>query len=244
MDHKEYIRINPEADTAVLFIHGIVGTPDHFDFLIPLVPAPFSVYNILLDGHGKTAKDFSNTSMAKWETQISDAVKFLLSQHKQLYIAAHSMGTLLAIGEAIQHPQIQGLFLMAVPIKIFPKPLMFRNTVKVYTGRIRENDRFGNVARAACSITPSKNPLHYLGWIVRYFELFGKIRRIRKILPDLKTPAIAIQSRHDEMVASNADDYLKNHSAMNVHTLEHSYHYLYDPNELAFVQQKFCDFLN
>ena len=37
MEHREYRRIVSGADTAVMFLHGIVGTPNHFRDLIPLV---------------------------------------------------------------------------------------------------------------------------------------------------------------------------------------------------------------
>ena len=66
MDHRAYIRIVEDSDTAVLMIHGIAGSPAHFRDLIPVIPADWSVYNILLDGHGGTVSDFSRTSMKKW----------------------------------------------------------------------------------------------------------------------------------------------------------------------------------
>lgn len=243
MFHHEYQRIIPDADTAVLCIHGIIGSPDHFDILIPLIPKDFSVYNLLLDGHGKNAVDFSHTSMKKWEMQVSQAVCMLKQTHKYLYIVAHSMGTLFAIEESIHCANIRGLFLLAVPIFPAPKLLMFQNAVKVYLGNIHEDDLFGNAAKASCSIATSRNPLHYAGWILRYAELYNKIRKTRKLLPDLKAPTVAIQSRLDEMVARNADDYLKSHSTMKVLTLEHSYHYLYDPADLILLKSQFIQFI-
>ena len=51
--HKEYKRIVENSPKALLFIHGILGTPNHFAPFIPLVPENLSVYNLLLDGHGK-----------------------------------------------------------------------------------------------------------------------------------------------------------------------------------------------
>ena len=80
MDQNDYIRIVPGADTGVLFIHGIAGTPEHFTKLIPLVqmvPESYSVYNLLLDGHGKTAKDFGKSSMKIWKRQVLDAFEML-----------------------------------------------------------------------------------------------------------------------------------------------------------------------
>ena len=244
MYHNEYHHIVPNADTAVLFIHGILGTPRHFDNLIAMLPSSLSVYNVLLDGHGKHAIDFSKTSMAKWEQQINTVVTNLLSIHKHIYIVAHSMGTLFAIEQAIQCENIDGLFLLAVPIIPEPKGQMFRNALKVYRGNIRMDDRFGLAAKASCSITQSKNPIHYYGWLLRYLELFRKIHATRNALPMLRTPTIAIQSRLDEMVSKNADKYLLTHSKMDVYTLENSYHYLYDPADFSAIKLLFSSFIS
>ena len=80
--HKEYKRIAEHPDKAILFIHGILGTPNHFRAFVPLVPEDVTVYNILLDGHGKGVRDFSKTSMRKWEAQIAAAVKELFWRWK------------------------------------------------------------------------------------------------------------------------------------------------------------------
>lgn len=243
MLHKEYKHIVSNGDTAILMIHGIVGTPDHFDMLIPLVPDSVSVYNILLDGHGKDVKDFSRTSMKKWEKQVDNTVSELLKTHTKVYIAAHSMGTLFAIEQAVCRNEVKGLFLLAVPIKIGPTLRMFSNAFKVYRGNIHENDPYGTAAKAACSINPSKNLFHYVGWIPRYFELFHKIHQTRKLLPYLQTPAVAIQSRLDEMVSKYADRYLKAHSTITVYTLEDSYHYLYESEDQRFIETQFSKFI-
>ena len=59
--NREYVRIVEGSEYAVLFVHGIVGTPRHFDFLIDVVPPNVSIYNMLLDGHGYGVRDFSRT---------------------------------------------------------------------------------------------------------------------------------------------------------------------------------------
>lgn len=73
--HEEYIRKIPGSKMAVLMIHGIAGTPDHFKPFVSLFPDDWSVYNILLDGHGGGVKDFSATSMEKWKKQVFPAWK-------------------------------------------------------------------------------------------------------------------------------------------------------------------------
>ena len=97
MVHEEYVRMVPHADTAVLFIHGIVGTPNHFRDLIPLVelvPESWSVCNLLLDGHGKSVEDFANTSIENWHSQVWGTFEKLSRTHERVILVAHSMGTL------------------------------------------------------------------------------------------------------------------------------------------------------
>ena len=50
MKHESYERIVPGSDTAVLFLHGILGTPRHFEDFISLVPDSWSFSAPLLPG--------------------------------------------------------------------------------------------------------------------------------------------------------------------------------------------------
>lgn len=75
--HQEVRRMVPGADRAILFIHGILDTPDHFLPFLQLVPPEVSIYNLLLDGHGGDVRHFSRSSMTKWETQVGAAVREL-----------------------------------------------------------------------------------------------------------------------------------------------------------------------
>ena len=109
--HQEYRRIVSGADTAVLFVHGISGTPNHFRQRIALeemVSPGWSVYNLLLDGHGKGAEDFSRSSMEKWRSQVRRAFEDLAKNHDRVMIAAHSMGTLFALQLAIEARKVEG----------------------------------------------------------------------------------------------------------------------------------------
>lgn len=243
MDHKEYKKLVPGADTAILMIHGIIGTPNHFLPFIPLIPGEYSVYNLLLDGHGGNVKDFSCTSMSKWEQQVSVAIKELAISHKQIYITAHSMGTLFAIEQAISCPAVKRLFLLAVPIRIRLRPVLIKNVLKVYLGRVNEHDTLAVATQDSCGISLCKNPFAYLGWIPRYLELFCKISKTKKLLPQLSLPCCAFQSRLDEMVSPKAAGCLSAHSAMEVYELEQSTHFYYPPDELALLKSAFLRFL-
>ena len=243
--HSEYRRINKESDTAVLFIHGILGTPRHFDDLIALVPERISVYNMLLDGHGRGVRDFSGTSMKKWEHQVAVVIKELSLQHKRIIIAAHSMGTLFSICEAVKNPDlIKGLFFLAVPLKIVVKPKVITNSAKVYFNKISKDDLPALSAKKAYGIAENdKKFWHYFCWLPRYFELFSKIVSTRKQLPNIKTPIYAFQSSKDEMVPLSAARYLKGIEGVRIKYLEKSSHYYYEKQDYKVLLREFSAFL-
>lgn len=231
MEHKEYRRINSDSDVVILFIHGILGTPNHFHAFISLVPRSVSVCNLLLDGHGKGVKDFSKTSMKKWEAQVAAVVEELSLTHEKIYIVAHSLGTLLAMEQAVRNPKITKLFLLAVPLRLSLKPKMASNSLKVYFNKIRPDDHEALAAQKCYGVARDKNPFHYFGWIPRFLELFAKIRQTRKLVKLVEADCAVYQSGNDEMVARQSVKYLKNNPYIAVKELENSGHYYYDKED-------------
>lgn len=243
MEHKEYKRINPCARAAVLFVHGIVGTPNHFADFVSLVPENVSVYNVLLDGHGGSVRDFSHTSMQKWETQVRDAVDALTLSHTEVYIVAHSMGTLFAIDRAIENEAVKGLFLLAVPLVISPKPRMVSNLCKVYFDKIKPDDVVALAAKRCYGIAQDKNPFHYFGWIPRYLELFAKAKETRRKIQLLQTPCVIYQSAKDELVSHKSAQLIAKNERISVVELSNSGHYYYAPDDFAFLLRAFENFI-
>lgn len=242
--HREYKRIAEHPNKAILLIHGIVGTPNHFSSLLPLIPDTISVYNILLDGHGKGVKDFSQTSMKKWEAQIAVAVSELASNHNEIYIVAHSLGCLLAIEQAVNNPKVSKLFLLAVPLKLFLKPKMLVNSCKVYFNRIDPLDEEALAAKACYGIDSDKNLLHYLGWAPRFIELFSKIRKTRDLIGSVSISCIACQSSKDEMVSRKSATLLAQNTNISVTELKNSGHYYYAKQDLTLIKAKFIEFVS
>lgn len=244
MEHKEYKKICENSNTAILFIHGIVGTPNHFDEFVSLVPESISVYNLLLDGHGKRTKDFSKTSMKKWETQVAFALEELSLTHEKIYIVAHSLGTLLAIEQAIENQKVCKLFLLAVPLRLFIKPKMPINSLKVYFDKIRPDDYEALAAKKCYGIGKDKNVFHYIGWIPRFLELFSKIRQTRKTITLLNTTCSVYQSGKDEIVSKRSKNYLENNPSVLVNELKKSGHYYYDNEDFDFLITEFKKMFN
>ena len=244
MVHRETKRSVAGAKTAILFIHGIIGTPNHFYMLSPLVPDSVTFYNLLLDGHGKGPLEFGRTSMKKWEQQVRDAVDELAADHEEILIVGHSMGTLFAIEQAMRCEKIRRMFLIAVPITPRPGTQLYANALKMYFDRVRPDDLHTVAATRCYGIGPDKNLFHYYRWTPRYLELFHKVYKTRKRLPHLQTPCVAYQSELDEMVSRRSIPYLQKHAPFPVRVLEKSSHTYYDPADEAYLQEEFLKFIN
>lgn len=242
IDHNPFSR-QGTGEHAVLLIHGIAGSPGHFRDLVPVIPEEFSVYNILLDGHNGTVADFAKTSMAKWKAQVAATLDDLFARHEKVVIVAHSMGTLFAIQAAIDHPdRIPCLFLLSVPTRPWVRLSTLVTSVRVAFGKL--DDPKAQAMRNDAGIMLTSKLWKYLGWVPRMIELLRECRRIRKILPQLRTPALSFQSRADELVSIRSCRDLEFHPYITNLMLLDSGHFAYGRKDIPYLQKSLQQMLS
>ena len=238
MDHKPYTRYIPGSHYAVLMVHGIIGTPAQFRDLIPVIPEHWSVYNILLEGHGGTVRDFSHSSMDSWKMQVDAQLHVLLARHRQVVIVGHSMGTLFAIQAAVRAAKrISALFLLQVPLTPQLPPSTWISSLQLALGRVKPGSK-AQAMENATAMTLTNQLWQYLGWVPRYMELLRVISATRKLLPSLKVPCKSFQSAQDELVSLRSCQYLEEHPYIQNIILPDSGHFAYSPKDTALLQQE------
>ena len=244
MDHQEYRRIVPGAEMAVLMIHGIVGTPHHFDNLFPLIPENWSVVNLLLAGHGHGAAEFGAASMDQWKAQVSRELDELLAGHEKVMIVGHSMGTLFAIQSAIDCPErVVGLFLQAVPLRPYVHPKMTLASARLLFDVGVEEDPLAQALERDSSVDVDWRLWEYIGWPVRFVELLAECERIRRELPRLRVPTVAIQSLQDELVSDLSIWDLGKNPHVRVIPMENAGHFGYEGEEEQRMLQCFREMI-
>ena len=175
--------------------------------------------------------------MAVWREQARQAFAELRAQHETVVIAAHSMGTLFAVQEAVRSP-VEGLFLLNVPLHVHVRPRALHNAWLNYGGTPR--DPWGQAAVAAYGVERDRNVLHYAGWPPRFFELFGEIRRTRPLVRQLAVPCRAYFSERDELVSVRSAREFADVPQAVVTMLPHSGHAYYEAQEdLPLLQRDF-----
>lgn len=241
--HGEYIKHIPGAKTAILFIHGICGTPDHFRNLIPLqerIPNDWSVHNILLHGHGGTAADFAASSAEEWRKQIYEVFVNLANTHQRVLIVGHSMGSLFAIQLAARYPKkVDKLFLLAVPMRPWLKPAMIVDLFRLVFGKLDPTDSRKSALARAAGIQTTAKLWEYIPWVPRFLELFLEIYRTEQILMDVNATCHCYQSHNDELVLRCSEKVLLKNKQMHVYQLQDSSHFYYSPADRECILDDF-----
>jgi len=230
--------MNRPKRAAILFVHGILGTPRHFAPFLPYVPANWSVCNLLLEGHGGSVRDFSHAAMAQWKQQVHAALDALLTEHDRVLITAHSMGTLFAIQEALQRP-VTELFLLNPPLNVRVTARLFKTVWTVFRGKAAPQDAWMLAAQNAYSIEKDRHVLRYIGWIPRYLELFAEIRKTRRVVRNLTVPSHIYLSLHDELVSPRSRSFFDGSSLAKVTMLNTSGHFYTSPEDQALLIEDF-----
>jgi carboxylesterase len=105
--------------TGVLLIHGFTATTAEVRLLAEkLHAAGYTTAGPLLPGHGTHPDDLNRASWGMWVEKIKYTYENLAKRCPRIFIAGESMGALLALELARQHPEVAGLFLFAPAIKV------------------------------------------------------------------------------------------------------------------------------
>ena len=239
MPHQPICRIIPGADTAVLFLHGIIGTPDHFLSLLPSVPEHVSIRSILLDGHGKDGKAFAATSMKKWKAQVFSVVEEILESSDRVMIVGHSMGCLLAVEAAVRYPdRVAQLFLLSIPLRLRIPMSTVAATLRIAAGKVRPQDTLALTMQADGGVALEPGLWKYIPWVPRFLELLLEMAYVERLLPKLTVPAEAYHGIHDALVSGKSCNVLKKKAGVSCTVLPESDHFRYADGDLSLLQAR------
>ena len=242
--HEEYFREVADATTAVVFIHGILSTPLFFEKLVERVPESYSVYNLLLDGHGGAVKDFSETSMKIWKHQVRYLVKYLEKRYESIIIVGHSMGTLFSIQNAVARPEkIKALFLLCSPLKVRVHPRSAKYSLRIIFERPSNENPVEDSARRWYSITPDKKLWRYIPWVPKFACLLSEIRKTRRVVASVRARTLVFHADNDSLVSKKAVKYFSGHENVTVTHLKSSYHQYFAEEDYSMILASFTSLM-
>jgi carboxylesterase len=236
--------VYPGGDAAVMLIHGLTGTPTEMRTIAKLIAkGGFTVYGIQLAGHCGSEEDLLQTDWQDWYASVEAAFEKISKAHKVVYVGGLSMGAVLAIHLAAQHPQqVQGLALYsatlefdgwAVPWLSFLFP-WFMNTSICEHYRFVETFPYGikdERLRTRILNKMMRGDSAAAGTLGMTGRSLRELRRLVKIVKGemaaVRTPALIVQAVDDDITSPRRNgDYLRRHLAgpVSVLSLDDSYH--------------------
>lgn len=237
MDHSAYYRPMPDADTAILLIHGVVSTPRHFDWLLPSLPEDAEIHCVLLAGHGGSVEDFSNATMKQWHQQIDETILALEKPGRRIIVIGHSLGSLLALYAAQKYESIRGMILLNIPLAPWVKPPMVSRCLRFPFGKIRVDDPRDMRCYQDLGTVLEPKLWKYVGWTTNMVALLKLARHCRNIPAKLSIPCYAYLDTDDELVSLHSAKWLQHIPNVTLRYLDHYGHFAYKDTDQEIIIQ-------
>jgi carboxylesterase len=183
------------GSTGVILTHGYTATTAEVRPLAQVLHQNgYTVAGALLPGHGTTPEDANRCRWQDWVAACEKTYRQLSERCERVFIAGESMGGLLSLHLAANHPEAAGVMLYAPALRI-PSTLM--PLVAPLIARFRTILPKGDS-------TPSAADARWQGYNVHpthaTTQLFALQRATYPLLANIRQPLLIIQGKLDTTV--------------------------------------------
>jgi len=209
---------------GVMLVHGYTATPAEVYLLGQHLQARgYTVAGPLLPGHGTTPQDANRARWQDWVRAVDASYRQLVTHCDTVFLGGESMGALLSLYLAAEHPQAAGVLVYAPALVSFPLygpyvlPLL-----APFVPFLPKHHHPPNPTDDRWQGYPV-HPLHATG------QMYRLQRQVRRRLPLIRQPILIAQGRLDEAVHSSVPDRIYRavkSTVKEVHWLENSHHCL------------------
>jgi len=209
--------------TGVLLVHGITGSPTEMKSLVRKLAAQgFTVACPQLAGHCSTLTDLKQTQWTDWYATLEIGLDFLSSECDTVFVSGLSMGALLALKLAANHPdRIQGVATLSATFfydgwnvphmkQRFLLPLVIYSPLRYFISYHEpapygiKDERLRHLIAAVYEGNSANMPEKY-GYsefpAVTIRETFRLIRSTKRDLARIVTPLLIVHSTEDDMAS-------------------------------------------
>ncbi len=185
---------------AVIFLHGILGSPAQFRALgAVLHAAGWDCEAALLPGHGGSPDHFAATRSAQWQAEAMRLLAEAADAYELVVVFAHSMGCLLALQAAVSGARVAGLVLLCPALLPKLSPRQARYALRTLFAPPRQDDATDAAYRAFFSVERGA-VLGYARWALPLLSLTRLSRATRRIVGSVRCPVLVLQPTRDESV--------------------------------------------
>jgi carboxylesterase len=192
----------PGNRTGVLLVHGLTGAPKEMRWMGEfLTHQGFTVLGIRLAGHATHQEDLKHIHWEDWLHSVEDGFHLLRGITDQVYIAGLSLGGVLTVVSSALLP-VQGGVIISTPYEFPADPrLPFLQYLQWLKPTIAKDlPDWRNPEAAADHV---EYPVHLTHAIT---ELRDLVVEMHRLMPEVRSPVLVVQSRLDEVIGKDAAD--------------------------------------
>lgn len=210
------------GDIGVLLVHGYTATTVEVRLLGQyLHERDYTVLGPLLPGHGTTPMEMNRCHWRDWAAAVKSAYDRLSSVCSKTFIAGESMGGLLALYLAAEHPEVAGVMTYApalrVPSRIQP---WLTEVLALFVSMLQKGRSDGSAADE-----------RWQGYRVDPIPAARQLFRLQRVvgsrLERIVQPLLVVQGRLDQTVDSGVPCFILEHvrsSKKELYWMPHSTH--------------------
>jgi carboxylesterase len=188
----------------VLLIHGFTSSPPEMRMVADyLHQRGLTVEAPLLPGHGTTAEELNNCAWADWTGHAERALIDLQARCDTVFAGGLSMGALLALYLAAHHPELAGAIQYA-PATVIANRFIYLTPVAKHFMRKRRKSRRSDLTDPEARSRIWSYEAHPVSGA---HELLKLMRRVRRLLPQVRCPTLIIHSTLDTAIHRSSARY-------------------------------------
>ncbi|MCU1245624.1 MAG: alpha/beta hydrolase fold protein [Acidobacteria bacterium] len=211
------------GEAGVLLAHGITGAPTEMKPLVrKLAAAGFTVACPQLSGHCSTLTELKQTRWTDWYATLEASLQTLREQCATVFVSGLSMGALLALKLAADHPgQVDGVATLSATFfydgwnvprfrQRYLLPLAMHSPLRYFWSYHEpspygiKDERIRNIIAAVYASDTTKMPEKYgysefPGVTIR--ETFRLIKAVKRDLKRVVAPLLVVHATEDDMAS-------------------------------------------
>ncbi len=178
---------------GVLLIHGFTATTAEVRLMAEkLHAAGLTVAAPLLPGHGTHPDDLNRATWPMWLQKVKETYERLLESCQDIFVLGTSMGALLSLELAVQHPEIAGLLLFSPALKV--DSLWLAPLIAPFKAYLKKQPKDESLAWKGYTVYPLKAAV----------QLLKLQKHVKDILPKIQQPMIIFTGEKDDTVSNEA----------------------------------------
>lgn len=189
----------PGGPVGVLLLHGFTGAPTEMRLLgDDLNGRGMTISAPLLPGHGTTVEEMNRSRWRDWTDCAEQALADLRSRCSLVFVGGLSMGSLLTLYLAAQHPDLPGAMVYAPAVKISDRRLALTHVMKYFIRSIPKGDSYYQDFTSPSAVqhvwSYEANP------VAAGAELDSLRRTVQRMLPQITCPLVIVHSTLDPTI--------------------------------------------